>query len=460
VSFKQNDRWTKAVIIIVLAISAGTAIGIFVLPLFFSQKKTIAATSVGMAASNDLGHPIFLIPEEGTDKIDQEILTLQKRIAQATKSEPLIDQLGWKFVSKARLSNDPGYYKLAEQCAIYLSSKNGNAPDALLLRGHIFHALHRFKDAEEVARKLLVLRQSELDYALLGDSLMEQGRLDEAVDVYQKMIDIKPCLQTYTRVAYIRWLKGDLQGARDVMADAVGAGSFRDTEPLSWSYSRLAIYDLQSGNPELSLQEINTALRLTPNYALALLVRGKILLSEGRNKEAIEALRAAAEANPLPEYQWTLADALRADGNIQEALTQEKKIMQKGAVGDPRTFALFLATRREDSDLAVTLAGAELQNRRDVFTYDSLAWAQNACGRPIEAQANMQRALAEGTQDARLYYHAGVIAAATNKPKDAIQWLVKADAIKQMLLPSERDGLLREISAVQSADARLSTNNQ
>jgi tetratricopeptide (TPR) repeat protein len=460
VIFKQNDRWIKSVIIIVLALSAATAVGIFVRPLLFSSKKTVAATPVGKPASNALGHPPFLIPEEGTDKIDREIQTLQKRIVQATKPDPLIDQLGWKFVTKARLSNDPGYYKLAEQCAIYLSSEHGIAPDALLLRGHIFHALHHFKDAEEVAQKLLVIRQSELDYALLGDSLMEQGRLDEAVDAYQKMIDIKPCLQTYARVAYIRWLKGDLQGARDVMADAVGAGSFRDTEPLSWSYSRLAIYDLQAGNPELSLQKINIALRLTPNYALGLLVRGKILLSEGKNTEAIEALRVAAKANPLPEYQWTLVDALHANGNIQEALTQEEKIKQNGALADPRTFALFLATRGEDSDLAVTLAGAELQNRRDVFTYDSLAWAQNACGRPMEAQANMQRALAEGTQDARLYYHAGVIAAATNKPKDAIQWLVKADAIKQMLLPSEKDGLRREISAVQSANARLSTNDQ
>lgn len=132
--FKQNDRWTKAVIIIVLALPAGTTVGISVLPLIFPPKKSIAATPVGMPASNALGHSLFLIPEDGTDKIDQEILTLQKRIAQATKPDPLIDQLGWKFVSKARLSNDPGYYKLAEQCDIYLSSKNENAPDAGIFR--------------------------------------------------------------------------------------------------------------------------------------------------------------------------------------------------------------------------------------------------------------------------------------------------------------------------------------
>lgn len=423
-------------------------------------KATLSRTSESLLSKTGLGHPVFLIHQEGNDKIDLEISELQKHIGQSTHPAPLIGQLGWKFVSKARLSNDPGYYKLAESCAVFLTDRYGNVPEPLLLQGHIYDALHRFKDAEVVARKLLVLRQTELDYALLGDSLMEQGRLEEAVGVYQKMIDTKPCMQTYTRVAYMRWLKGDLKNAREVMADAAQAGSFRETEPMAWSYSRLAMLDLQLGDAALGLQEINTALRLIPHYALALLVRGKILLFQGNRAEAIKSLRLAANANPLPEYQWALADALRADGDIVAAQAEETKIVQNGAVNDPRTFSLYLATREKGNKQALKLAEDELENRRDIFTYDALAWAQCSNGNYVEAQANMDHALSEGTQDARLFYHAGVIASSLHKPLDAKRWFAKAGAITQMLLPSEKDGLAQQLSALKAAANRLSVNNQ
>ena len=51
-----------------------------------------------------------------------------------------------------------------------------------------------------------------------------------------------------------------------------------------------------------------------PDYAAALLARGRVLLAMKRTAEAVEALERAARLNPLPEYQWTLADALRASG--------------------------------------------------------------------------------------------------------------------------------------------------
>src|SRR6185369_11460138 len=87
---------------------------------------------------------------------------------------------------------------------------------------------------------------------------------------------------------------------------------------------------------------------------------------------------------------------------------------------------------------AVRLAQQELTNRGDVFTHDALAWALAAAGHTVEAQQQMNQALSEGTADARLYLHAGVIAALNNDNKQARRWLEDSTAIKQMLLPSER----------------------
>ena len=61
----------------------------------------------------------------------------------------------------------------------------------------------------------------------------------------------------------------------------------------------------------------------------------------------------------------------------------------------------------------------------------------------------MKRALAEGTQDARLFYHAGVIAAARGERAEARRWLDKALAAQQMLLPSEREDLTQQLASLE-----------
>ncbi len=58
------------------------------------------------------------------------------------------------------------------------------------------------------------------------------------------------------------------------------------------------------------------------------------------------------------------------------------------------------------------LAEREIEARRDVYGYDALAWALLANDRPAEADEAMTTALAFGTRDAKLLYHAGMIAAA------------------------------------------------
>jgi len=98
---------------------------------------------------------IALVPHRGNEKIDLEIERLQGEARSSPNSSAFMKRLGWAFITKARLTYDPGYYKLAEQCAFCVQSTNANDPDALLLQGHIFQSLHRFKEAERIARRLL-----------------------------------------------------------------------------------------------------------------------------------------------------------------------------------------------------------------------------------------------------------------------------------------------------------------
>ena len=381
---------------------------------------------------------VVAVPAAG----DRDIARLQDDVRERRGAARAAEHLGYRFVARARTSNAPGDYAVAEQAAACLESMQPGDPAALLLRGHVLHQMHRFREAEAIARRLVASREFVLDYGLLGDALMEQGRVAEAAEAYQKMIDLKPFYQSYTRAAHLRWLRGDLDGAIDMMRAAVKAASPRDPESIAWAYSRLAVYELQRGRLAEAGHMADASLRTMPDYAAALLARGRIQLAQKKPVEAVEALTRAARLNPLPEYQWALADALRELDRTDEAAALESQLVREGVVADPRTLALYLSTRRQDGKRAVDLARRELEKRADIFTLDALAWALASSGQLQEASTLMARALAEGTEDGRLFVHAAVIAAADGRPADAARWAEKARRLGFTLLPSEL-GVLR-----------------
>ena len=424
-----------------------------VMPIVCSILGTAACRTEDTRAHRDVPGSMdpcvmALAPHQGTGDIDPGIARLQQRARDSIEPLAALNELGQQFIARARTAHASANYMMAEQAALCVETKDPGNAQALLMRGHVLHQFHRFREAEELARQVVARRGLFLDYGLLGDVLLEQGRVSEAGDAYQKMIDLKPYYHSYTRAAHLRWLKGDLPGALELIRLAVTAASPRDPESVAWAYARLATYELQAGRPAEALRAADAALRSQPEYAAALLVRGRTLLSQGDTAGAVAALRRAALLSPLPEHEWALADGLRAAGDLEEARAVEERLGRTGAIADPRTFALYLATRRERVDEALALARQELHNRADVFTFDALAWSLSAAGLTAEADDAMKRALAEGTKDARLFYHAGVIASARGERAEARRWFRDALAARQMLLPSERDDAMQQLAAL------------
>ena len=436
-----------------------------------SFNLCIAALAVGLACSgcgrhaggptkSDVGRgagegdPLawVLVPHEGEDRVDRDIRDCQAQLRSKVNPESALERLGWLFVAKARTSFDPAFYRRAEQCAMGLDSRRPGSTEAMLLRGHALQNQHCFKEAEPLARGLVAKRGLPFDYGLLGDVLMEQGRLAEATEAYQTMIDLRPDLQSYARGAHIRWLKGDLAGAVELMDLAAGAASPADPESAAWVNTRLAFYHLQKQAFEAAHRVCDTAVGFQKDYAPALLLRGRILLAEGETAAAIEPLERSAQLNPFPEYQWTLAEALRAEGRTSEAFAVEKQLRQTGAAADPRTVALFLATRSQQTQTALRLAERELDERGDVFTHDALAWSLQAAGRIEDACVHMEKALAEGTQDARLSFHAAVIAAKSGYLDEARRRFETTFEQMHLLLPSEQEQLQAAALAVDTDD--------
>lgn len=405
----------------------------------------LAIAPARAAAVDELAEAIVLTPQGGAEREDREIATWQKRAGAAGATAEMFERLGWAYVAKARRMLDVGCYKLAEKTTDAMDARFGASAESRLLRGHVLHNLHRFGDAETLARALVAERGCAADLALLSDALMEQGKLEETVATLQRLMNLKPGAEAFSRIAHVRWLKGDLTGAIDAMETALRAGSGRENEASAWAFVRLSGYYLQAGRWSAALNAAAVAAKQAPDYAPALLAQGRVLLALGRGDEAVAALRQAADLNPLPEYQWWLADAWRAIGRGDEAVQTEAALKARGEAGDPRTLALFLATRGEDAAKAVRLAREELAHRADVLTHDALAWALAASGEWAAAETEMHAALAERTKDARLWLHVGEIARARGRREAARNYFMQAQEAAGTLTPSERARLARRL---------------
>ena len=91
-----------------------------------------------------------------------------------------------------------------------------------------------------------------------------------------------------------------------------------------------------------------------------------------------------------------------------------------------RELALFYADHDTKLGEALDLARRELEVRRDVYTHDVLAWALYKNGQAADAVAPMKEALRLGTEDARLFFHAGMIHRAAGERARARELLQRA----------------------------------
>lgn len=404
-------------------------------PRVFVLLLLCLAGGIRARAATSFDREMVLTPPEGAAPEDVAIRRWQARVAAPDATASAIEQLGWAYVAKARRTLDPGFFKLAEKCADVMDA-SGVTPESRLLRGHVQHNLHQFAAAEGTAAALVEERGLPVDFALWSDALVEQGKIAAAIPVLQRLVDLKPGVEAFSRIGHVRWLKGDLAGAIAALDLAWNASAEAEPETQAWLLVRLSVLQLQRGDLALARRLAERASERLTDFPPALLARGRVLLAQGERAAAIEVLRRAEELSPLPEYQWWLSEALAA-GDPAAAAAVQKRLLARGAENDPRTLAIFLASEGRDGALALRLARAELAHRADAFTYDALAWAEFAAGDVKAAADAMKQALAEGCTDARLQWHAGEIARATGAP-DWQRHFELAHAGRWTLTPSER----------------------
>jgi len=93
-----------------------------------------------------------------------------------------------------------------------------------------------------------------------------------------------------------------------------------------------------------------------------------------------------------------------------------------------RELAYFYADHDMKLAESLELAKRELDYRKDIYAYDLLAWSLYKNDKVEEACDAMEKALKLGTQDAKLFFHAGMIYHRLGEKEKAKQYLAKAIA--------------------------------
>jgi tetratricopeptide (TPR) repeat protein len=342
---------------------------------------------------------------------------LQARLSQPHATAGDFVAAGYAWVRKARTHAEPARYRNAEACARAALDLNPSDAAANGLHGMVLLENHRFSEARALALDLIARDPRNVTaYGLLSDAALELGELEAAIDGAQRMVDAKPSLLSYGRAAHLRWLQGDVAGAKRLYERAIAAGEqLPDREPRAWMIAQAALVFWHEGDYAGADAGFDLALREQPDYAPALEGKGRVALSRGDARSALRWLERAQRKNPLVETSWLLGDAYTLAGDAARAATAYERVERDGNAHDPRTLALFYAVKDQRAEEAVRLARIDYATRKDIYAKDVMAFALFRAGDLAQARALSREAIAAGTPDARLLYRAGTIAIAAGE---------------------------------------------
>ncbi|HMS65903.1 MAG TPA: tetratricopeptide repeat protein [Ignavibacteria bacterium] len=361
---------------------------------------------------------------------DRFITTLTEQLIENPDNSKTLTKLGAAYIQKARESNDPEFYSLAEDVLKRAINNQNDNFLAMAELGSVNLSRHNFKEALVLSQKALELNPyNSYSYGVLVDAQIELGMYDEAIENVQKMVNLRPDLSSYSRVSYIRELKGDLQGAVDAMKLAVTAGS-PEAENTAWCRVQLGNLFYNKGDVETAEKIYQFAIKDYPDYVHGYGGMAKIRLFQNNYHESIEYYNKALEKNSLPEYLIGLGDVytLKEDKVKAEEQYQKVKFMitmfkEKGVDTDLE-LALFNADHDRNLKESYNDAGKSLENgSKSIKNYHILAWTSFKLGNFEEAEKNILEALRLGTKDPLMYYHAGKIYEKTGNKEKAKEFL-------------------------------------
>ena len=400
-----------------------------------SRMNRAASPSTPASVSVGLEGPV---PAPGMKTTDEMIKFWQARFERDPRDFISLTFLGDAFIRKARETGDVTEYERADATLQKALKLHPNYEVAQAYLSVVQYVKHDFLGALDLANQVYAAHPNAIQaLATIGDAQLELGRYTEAETTYEQLNKKAPSAPVYTRLARLAWLHGQPTDALNLMQQAIADSDETGLsgENSAWYHFQLGELYFNTGQLEKADAQYAVALKAFDNYYLALAGRGKVHAAQGDYNDAIKFYEEAVRIIPQPDMLAALGDLYTLTGDSVKAKQEYDtvefigKLQAINQVIYNRQLALFYANHNRNLEKSLIMAQKELENRKDIYAYDTDAWALYKNNRYSQAAEMMKHAMELGTRDAMLYYHAGMIYQSLGEDKQAEQMLSQALAI-------------------------------
>lgn len=365
---------------------------------------------------------------------------LENRVRSDSEDFGAYNKLAGLYLQRARETDDLAFLELAKRAAqsslaIIPPEQNTGGLGAL---AQAEFSAHDFTSARDHARQLTKIDGGKsYPYLLLGDALLELGDYEEAERTLRQAVRVGGGISQSSepRFGRLALLRGDHAQARNHYANALALAlnsAAPSGETVAWLHWQLGETAFATGDYAAAERHYRDALTTLPDYLRAVAALGRARAAQGDLPAGIKMFEQVVQRLPDPTFIATLGDFYSLAGREAEAAAQYKLVEQIARLSETngvlynRQLALFYADHDLKPQEAYALALKEYETRRDIYGADAVAWTAFKAGKIEEAQAAMKEALRLGTRDARLFYHAGLIARAAGDKSTARNSLQQA----------------------------------
>ncbi|MEO8193025.1 MAG: tetratricopeptide repeat protein [Gemmatimonadales bacterium] len=376
---------------------------------------------------------------------DVQISVWRKALTADSGSAIALGMLAGLYVQRGRESGDESNYAEAEAYArrsVGLRTNRNGA--AFVTLASALLTQHRFVEADSIATKLVSLEPDIPQYrSMLGEISLELGDYDRARSLFDSLRSQRTHLSIAPRLARWMELNGESDAARKLLYSALAEAKRRrdlPREQLAWFHLRVGDIEMRSGRLRGARSEFEAGLHAAPGDYRLLAAMSRLEAVQGHPSAAIDFGERSMAIKLDPATLGTIGDAWAQLGDTAQA-EDYFKTMEVAVAGQPgayhRAWSLFLLDHDRRVGEVLANVGFELETRRDIYGYDLLAWALHKSGRNAEARDAMAMALRMGTQDAMLFYHAGMIERGLGDKPRARHYLERALAINPWFHPTQ-----------------------
>ncbi len=390
---------------------------------------------------------------------------LAAKISQNPEDHKSAIALANTYILEGRASGNIAYYDKAAMSVVEkILKKEELNYEAICLKALIELSQHHFAEGLTTATKAVQLNpNSAFAYGLLVDANIEMGQYTAAVDAADKMVTARPDLRSYSRIAYLREIHGDLPGAIDAMKQAVSAGVPAE-ESTEWCRTQLGRLYESTGQKDSARLQYSLSLAARPEYSNAWAGMARLADFNMQKDSAIYYFENAAKVssdlgikqNLAGVYQKT--DEQKASRLMNEVITEMSDLAEQ-AIKDPavghysdRELA-YAWLQLKNTKKAAEHALAEYNRRPlNIDVNETVAWVYYRSGEVKKALPFIEKAMVTKSRNPSLLCIAGLLFY-KNGDLDKARSFLNAGLVNEPVLPQE---LLQESKKTLQL---LTTNN-